>query len=402
MKLKNIKIENLFGLEQNNFDIELYPEENVTLLYGFNGVGKTSIIKLIAAVVQCDLKKLRNLVSKVELTFEDGSKLFVTKTSDEDLRRLRTKSRKENTDFYHPIIYKEIDSDGNEKLHTFRIVGSEIHIAHEYRYPELIAEESIEDLKDLQKKLMRKVDLHVIYGNRDYNRLSEPEIFGDRVFFHRENPNKIQMMYSIDQAEKIINSFTSQIRKLKEKNSVYIELDSEILKGTRVTEDMFVTYEMNVPDKLTELVEKVTDVNGQLLNAYKIFLFEDVINNKLGLLYKNVKLSESGLQLENIYNDDPEITLGMLSSGEKNLLCLFLELIFLTNENSVLFLDEPETSLHVEWQSHLVECILEICKKLNIQVIIATHAPEIVGDYDGITNEIQSERFQNGAKYFDN
>lgn len=402
MKLKNIKIENLFGLEDNNFDIKLYPEDNVTLLYGFNGVGKTSIIKLIAAVIECDLDKLRKLITKIELIFEDDSKLIVIKTSAEDLRRIRIKSRKENKDYFHPITYTEIDTAGKEKVHTFRIVGSEIHMALTHRYPELIDDESIEDLKNLQKKLMRKVDLHIIYGNKDYNRLAAPEIFGDRVFFKREKPNKIQILYSLDQAESIIRSFSSQIKKINEKKSVYIEMDTEILKGTRVTDDMFVTYEMNVPDKLTELIEKVTEANGQLLSASKITLFEDIINIKLGLLYKNVKLTAAGLELKNIYEGDTLYEITMLSSGEKNILCLFLELIFLSSENSVILLDEPETSLHISWQSKLVDCILDVCKYNNMQVIITTHSPDIIDDYELITTDIVSERYKYGNKYFDN
>ena len=41
-------------------------------------------------------------------------------------------------------------------------------------------------------------------------------------------------------------------------------------------------------------------------------------------------------------------------------------------------IDEPELSLHLYWQKIFVEKILDINK--NVQLIFATHAPEIIGN----------------------
>jgi len=65
-----------------------------------------------------------------------------------------------------------------------------------------------------------------------------------------------------------------------------------------------------------------------------------------------------------------------LSSGEKQLLIIFLTIIIENNKPFILLLDEPEISLHVEWQYILIENIQKL--NPNIQIIIATHNPLIL------------------------
>jgi predicted ATP-dependent endonuclease of OLD family len=82
-----------------------------------------------------------------------------------------------------------------------------------------------------------------------------------------------------------------------------------------------------------------------------------------------------------VYDDDRnEIELSDLSSGEKQMI-IFLGETLLQEGNTHIFLaDEPELSLHVEWQESLVDNI----KALNpeAQIFFATHSPDIISTYD--------------------
>ena len=49
-----------------------------------------------------------------------------------------------------------------------------------------------------------------------------------------------------------------------------------------------------------------------------------------------------------------------------------------SNRYSLLIIDEPEVSLHIEWQKTWLDYILQICENKKVQVIIATHSPYIV------------------------
>lgn len=415
MKLKNIRIEKLFGLEQNNFDIALYPEEKVTLLYGFNGLGKTSIIKLISAVISCDLPKLLDLMfTTVELIFEDSTILTVKRNpeyKEKNIQILRMKSIRHNLEAFHPISYEETSPTGEKLIYKFKLIGGERKRAqYNDDNPRYLEESSFSKLRLLQSKLQTKVDMHIIFGNRDFNRLEEPNQFGAQIRFKHNNLNKKKILCTYNEAKNIVETLSQQIREIENDNpdlwhSSYNPILKKELKhfiSSKLPKGLRLVYFTEIPDKLIELNQTLFNSKKTKYPKEKIALFEDIINRRLGLLYKNIKFYDSAIKLVSIYKNDPEVALEALSSGEKNIICLFLELIFLGTENSVFFIDEPETSLHIEWQSHLVDCLLEVCNKYNIQVIIATHAPEIIGEYDGLTTEITSERFRYGNKFFDN
>lgn len=75
---------------------------------------------------------------------------------------------------------------------------------------------------------------------------------------------------------------------------------------------------------------------------------------------------------------DKEINAYQLSSGEKQLLVILLTVLVQDNKPSILLMDEPEISLHIEWQRKLIQYVREL--NPNAQVIVATHSPDIVPD----------------------
>lgn len=67
-----------------------------------------------------------------------------------------------------------------------------------------------------------------------------------------------------------------------------------------------------------------------------------------------------------------------LSSGERQILIILTYLAFVSGENSVFVIDEPELSLHLVWQRLLIDAVKQLRPK-GCQVVLATHAPEIAG-----------------------
>jgi predicted ATPase len=78
-------------------------------------------------------------------------------------------------------------------------------------------------------------------------------------------------------------------------------------------------------------------------------------------------------------NSDQVVGPGQLSSGEKQLLILLAEALLREASPVVYVADEPELSLHVEWQEKLITSLVELAQ--NLQVLVATHSPDIVGPY---------------------
>ena len=78
----------------------------------------------------------------------------------------------------------------------------------------------------------------------------------------------------------------------------------------------------------------------------------------------------------------------ILSSGEKETLVLFYQLIFEVSEDSLILIDEPEISLHIAWQRKFAEDIQMIIQQKKIKVVIATHSVQIVNGNKKIQRDL--------------
>ncbi len=126
-------------------------------------------------------------------------------------------------------------------------------------------------------------------------------------------------------------------------------------------------------DKETEQLKKPFSVLSELTR--KILRYNAIlITEKLVLGEKTDDLAfgegSDDIAIEEI-ND--AISSDKLSSGEKQMLSYLCYNAFY--DNTPIFIDEPELSLHVDWQSLLLTTLLE--QATNNQFFIATHSPFI-------------------------
>jgi predicted ATPase len=79
--------------------------------------------------------------------------------------------------------------------------------------------------------------------------------------------------------------------------------------------------------------------------------------------------------------DGTVIDLRLASSGELGIVTGFLGLASVIEEGSLIFVDEPEISLHPEWQSRYVDLLLRTFGRFNgCHFVLATHSPLILSD----------------------
>ncbi|MGW3333006.1 AAA family ATPase [Streptomyces rubiginosohelvolus] len=71
-----------------------------------------------------------------------------------------------------------------------------------------------------------------------------------------------------------------------------------------------------------------------------------------------------------------QIPIEALSGGEKQLLRILLEC--LATEDNPILIDEPELSMHVDWQHRLIQSMRVI--NPGMQILMATHSPEIMAE----------------------
>ncbi len=125
-----------------------------------------------------------------------------------------------------------------------------------------------------------------------------------------------------------------------------------------------------------ELYEKAID---PLEHEYtKLKLFKDILDSRNKITKKIFLYSKEGII---VTVDGEQLPLECLSSGEKNDFVMFYNLIFGSPQNSLVLVDEPEISLHIEWQEDYLDRLIEICEMNHLQAIVATHSPNIINGH---------------------
>ena len=107
--------------------------------------------------------------------------------------------------------------------------------------------------------------------------------------------------------------------------------------------------------------------------------------------FKTISINpEKGISA--IDNDSEEaIPLSELSSGEQHELVLIYELLFKVEDGAVILIDEPELSLHVSWQKRFISDLQKIQNLKKMNVVIATHSPQVINDNWDLVQDLTSE-----------
>ena len=442
MKLKRIKITELFGLEDNNFDIECYPNENVTILYAFNGVGKTTILRLIDAVINVKLQIIDSIAFKnIQLVFDNDDFVMVEKLGDYKNTFIKTKckdlfSLPSNIPVY-PIKYV-LKMDNATKEYYLKLSKGLTAEVRKNADNELGSIEEVKELKFEKRadaiKKQKNIDLSNVSKNDIEIRPVNPLLFEyDAYIFFDWNDLCILEFELFDKIKQIFLSNLILANKQFEAlpragdspryeifmnypptiDDLYLSDEqfkdicayNEFLKNEKKDSSSAIQFPVGI-DKTRDISSTLGCWSKTGIHTKELELFHKLLNEDFGFMYKTIEYDdEKGLKVVPIFKGDPELGITQLSSGEKKLIILFYELLFAPstpinkNIKPIFLIDEPETSFHVEWQKVLVKCILKICEYRNIQVIIATHSPSIVGEYWGLMSEVRSERFKYD-KYF--
>lgn len=102
-------------------------------------------------------------------------------------------------------------------------------------------------------------------------------------------------------------------------------------------------------------------------------LFCDIVDDMFSVTEKTI--SRDAVQVE-LWQWGEKLNLKLLSSGEKQMLIILMTVLLQDGDHTVLFMDEPEVSLHIEWQQRLLDTILSL--NPNVQIILTTHSPAII------------------------
>lgn len=324
LDVKNIKIKNFLG--EWNIDWNL---KKVNVLVGKNGSGKTKLLQLLQNLIEKE--ELEYLCNEAKITFCNGIEINSYIIEDKNSE-----------------ISKEMK---NLMLMNFDQIKSEM----KKNFDQIKDKENI-DIKEISKDFFNmlekrfQVDQEISVGknslikNKQFTRALNTKIpAGLENNFNIHKELKVTYLSTVNMNANAINIIN------KSNGKISTILDMEI-------EDELKTL-TNKKESKKSINQFINTINNFFRDTDKKIFFED---NQLI-----------------ITKDDNEfLDLINLSSGERQLIFIFLKIINSSQKKSLILMDEPEISLHLKWQENLIKSILEINN--DNQIIIVTHSPAMI------------------------
>ena len=161
------------------------------------------------------------------------------------------------------------------------------------------------------------------------------------------------------------------------------EVKSELDWQLYLLQRRYLDYQVNVGNKMIELLNGNDEQRAQ---APSLSLpkrkFQDMIDSLFSYTGKTIDRKSNDIVF---YQNGERLSPYRLSSGEKQMVLILLTVLVREGSHSVLFMDEPEASLHIEWQQKLIGMIREL--NPDLQLILTTHSPAVVmeGWLDAVT-----------------
>lgn len=409
MLLHALRIKNLFG--SFSYDIQFDDTKNPLLLTGPNGYGKTTLLTILYNLSQANLFYFYQLpFEEIRLTLDNNQSLIISSATDEQEKDLQEGDQKLFSEKQIEFIWMLENKVVSTFILNKRLIDKAIRQIGYYKGT-LLNEYDLmsETFLEFANKNSRFYELLAKdQGQAQFLMLlnSIPTIFiqSQRLFFTKnssgEQSSSIeQIVYNL--REKINKDYFNFLKVSQQKDNTFI--DTLLSSQKEYTESEY----RELLKKLTPLIKelqsfgliksiKIRDYEpdkARILSVYLDDLHEKLkvysnIQEKLRLLStllsrkkfanKSITLSpEHGLRIKT--ESGKFLDVNKLSSGEQNEIILLYNLIFEVADRTLLLIDEPENSLHVAWQQEFINDISDIVKSKDIQIIIATHSPHIIG-----------------------
>lgn len=435
MRLKEVRTSKLFGLFSHR--IPLRMEDRITIIHGPNGFGKTVVLRMISGLLQSRRVVIPDVpFEKVTLLFDDGREIRVTKSdtpskkkrqrnsfaisianeSGESFELGEANSTRGNFELQNRIadfvpFLTRIDDDlWLDRSHGDHVNLEEILERYESQVP---VRSRQTEYPEWFQSLRSELNVHFIRANRlerapatrsmnqgrktssavdsfavdlavqiqkmlaDYAELSQQL---DRSFPQRLVSREFRPALPMDEVR-------ARLAKLEHRRNELTQaglLDKDVHSYFAIPVDLDES-KLDVLSVYIDDVEKKLAVFDALYS--KIDLFKRIVNKRFK--YKSISINKTqGFVLRT--QDERELDADSLSSGEQHEIVLLFQLLFRVTQDSLILIDEPELSLHIEWQQQFLADLEQITSLAKFDVIIATHSPQVISNRWDLTEELRA------------
>ena len=134
----------------------------------------------------------------------------------------------------------------------------------------------------------------------------------------------------------------------------------------------YLDYQVNIGNRIISALQEGRAQAAQELSKPKT-RFQNIVDELFAETGKKIVRTENEIRFSQI---GETLVPYQLSSGEKQILAILLTVLVEDQQPYVLFMDEPEVSLHIEWQKQLIDLVVEL--NPQVQVILTTHSPAVI------------------------
>lgn len=395
-KLSKIRVGNFWA---DSRVITLSLDKKVTVLTGYNGAGKSTVLEIIYNTFNY-LKNdnIQNGLSRPDNTYVSellfGDKIsfrmidYLNVMSNRDKESLDKIGADLNTLLLNSkgddlsCLIKDIanydeelvkNNKAQEKILIKKNNGEEEGFRHRGGMINAIEQEDdfeikFTDLPDVS--LFKSGEFFCISDDAD------GEIEKKEIFVKEKSLDKtlfiLMHKFSVFNSKYINESLFNTEKKDSVLDFLNKMIEGKERKTRKIKENVLIDEVKNFLDKIKTPLD--SSGNEFIIMANKFFKKTD----------RKILVNSNGL-LEVELSNKKKIAWFDLSKGEKTLLCLLLNTYIYRDYGILYLLDEPEQSLHIDWQEMLLESLIELAPKCKF--IIATHSPSVIGRAD--------ERFYN-------